>query len=927
MPTEMIVTSAPRGLFPGTYGFCAVACSRGMSETTMRSLESISGYRRVEGSVKPVVYSHYEYEISGVKTRILSRIADAGVDYSRRTNKLAHHLVLTDAETKALPSGPAALCAARGVFTETWRDSDPPRYLNERALNNPSAIDARSIPDGEWRRVAGDSGWAGALASTVKSRRPVALIVRPNQDVLILFREALALLPPDERWKATFSTFFTTAPPAARCQWKTLIVGACDVNVLVDSRALVLDLSGGRLGSVERFGDASLLVGDAKTLVDAARAGRAPAPTAPPTFNGRQTPSSFRPQSKDLGVFHANSRAKIDVYELAARDRNDASAAAEKARVAATANAPIEQTVRVESPFVETDDEDDAPKSAPVVLWALVSLLFGIVLSVGVAAGVMIAWKSPGNRATPEKRETKESQDRASSAEANVRTTSVEPIDENSDDAEKPEASGETDENATDEAEETDESATDEAGETDESATDKEGETDESATDKAGEKGSGADETNALETNEKASKETEEKESDVDESGAEKTDKNLPDAAVEEKKDGDGFGSENSSDEAKDITAEEKTDAFIVFERLKTKKELDAILKEINDIKESYTNKKDSKKSDEVSKLLSRIYYYGTGDGEKSRISNQLNKLWKELDGDKAKYDKALKEIENDYENVESSKFREKYSTFFDHYPALFETNDEKNSFIVKFDELKMKIPDVESEINSIAEITDQLEEDARQFFIERVKKNLKVEKNSKQITLNDRSVTAGFAEICYQRQNTENPLVNEITLQFSDESKIKFKTEKGDSKKATVEMRKDDEKPEKVKYQEYAEFAVLFDEDPKTEYKLRVCLILNKVKENEDGEIIKDGSVRIEISPPNENLRIERDYERIFEAVELRWIIDESNKDTKPDDNQPKITSEFVRLYRGNSQKPENKDDGNSPTGKQNKTPPEGIQ
>ena len=46
------------------------------------------------------------------------------------------------------------------------------------------------------------------------------LIIEPGLDVLPLFAEAIALLPPDRRWQATFSTYFTTLPAGATCNWR-----------------------------------------------------------------------------------------------------------------------------------------------------------------------------------------------------------------------------------------------------------------------------------------------------------------------------------------------------------------------------------------------------------------------------------------------------------------------------------------------------------------------------------------------------------------------------------------------------------------------------------------------------------------------------------------------------------------------------------
>jgi hypothetical protein len=47
MSQELIYTSAPRGLKPGTRGFCTVVSTQQMSQPLAERLESLSGYRHV----------------------------------------------------------------------------------------------------------------------------------------------------------------------------------------------------------------------------------------------------------------------------------------------------------------------------------------------------------------------------------------------------------------------------------------------------------------------------------------------------------------------------------------------------------------------------------------------------------------------------------------------------------------------------------------------------------------------------------------------------------------------------------------------------------------------------------------------------------------------------------------------------------------
>ena len=172
MAQELIYTSAPRGLKPGSRGFSTVGGTQGMASNLAERLESLSGYRHVyspqdpNAHLNPVVFSHLRITVGGRQYHVLSRICAAGVDYSQRSNKLAHHVVL-DA-TGLPPAGPAWLLAPEREFMRlTWHGE--PRILTE----------AVRVPQGDfpaavcrtWGQVTGDPGWGGWLAETAASAR------------------------------------------------------------------------------------------------------------------------------------------------------------------------------------------------------------------------------------------------------------------------------------------------------------------------------------------------------------------------------------------------------------------------------------------------------------------------------------------------------------------------------------------------------------------------------------------------------------------------------------------------------------------------------------------------------------------------------------------------------------------------------------
>lgn len=295
MTQEIIYTSAPRGLKPGSRGFCTVVSTSGLAKNLAERLEAISGYTHVflphdeHAALNPVVHSHLRLTVGGRAYHILSRIAAAGLDYTQRSNKLAHHVALDVGELPA--AGPAWLLGAPGFMQTTWEGE--PKILPR----------GRAVPSGEqppgichaWQKATGDAGWGGALAETAMTSpgRAAVIIFRPGMDLLPLLTESLALVPSNRRWQVTFSTYFTSLPPGTGCQWRCLLEGSVEAK---SARrlpgALVINLCeplgravGGQMVELARSGvparaAAATMLEAVEPVVLPASAG--PQPAAPP---------------------------------------------------------------------------------------------------------------------------------------------------------------------------------------------------------------------------------------------------------------------------------------------------------------------------------------------------------------------------------------------------------------------------------------------------------------------------------------------------------------------------------------------------------------------------------------------------------------------------------------------------------------------
>ena len=262
MAQELLFTSAPKGLKPGSSGPCIVQMSDSMPPLLMQRLEALSVYRVAVDGHEPIpALSHVLIDMNGMRRHVASRVAHVGTDHAGRPNRLAHHLVLHGEE---LGLGGPSWLVQQPVFKTEW--DGRVAYLEGEAW----------LPEGpaqpvhvcaNWKTVAGDAGWAGVVAEAAlaPSPKPVWIIHRRNAPVLALLDEIVSVIPQRERWKVTFSTHFTQPLPSAECTIRFCLAGTDAANAARHAEGVVLDLSSP--GRLERSGG----------LVAVARSGRAAA--------------------------------------------------------------------------------------------------------------------------------------------------------------------------------------------------------------------------------------------------------------------------------------------------------------------------------------------------------------------------------------------------------------------------------------------------------------------------------------------------------------------------------------------------------------------------------------------------------------------------------------------------------------------------
>ncbi len=199
MPLQLIFTSAPQGLAAGRSGFCTVARHREMPDRLAQLLESLG---TPHASATGETFTFRSVEAGGSRWLVLSRFVARGLDYTRRDNRLAHHLVFRPEETAVLPP-PAAIAYRWKGWKDEW--TEQARWLDGADRPIELAKDAPLTPATAWREETGTGSKAAWL---VKGSSPAAvcLLNAPSTArTLRLLAESSALLG-EGAWSAAFTT-------------------------------------------------------------------------------------------------------------------------------------------------------------------------------------------------------------------------------------------------------------------------------------------------------------------------------------------------------------------------------------------------------------------------------------------------------------------------------------------------------------------------------------------------------------------------------------------------------------------------------------------------------------------------------------------------------------------------------------------------
>jgi GTPase-associated protein 1, N-terminal domain type 2 len=229
MPQQLIYTSAPRGIVAGRSGHCTVARSALMREALMLQLEKFCYYQHLSlsGGQERPIFSCRIADIRGTRFHVLSRIQDAGLDFTGRTNFIAHHLVFTPEEIRHFPIPPVILRDWPG-WVKSWT-KEPQLLENEDWTALTALAGKTNVPAQTWQRITGDGVNGYGLLET-RTGSSFRVDDQTDETVLKLIAESLELSEVrDTRrdfrtaaWNYTFTTSMQEQDNPADFRWRCI---------------------------------------------------------------------------------------------------------------------------------------------------------------------------------------------------------------------------------------------------------------------------------------------------------------------------------------------------------------------------------------------------------------------------------------------------------------------------------------------------------------------------------------------------------------------------------------------------------------------------------------------------------------------------------------------------------------------------------
>jgi GTPase-associated protein 1, N-terminal domain type 2/Immunoglobulin domain len=200
-----------------------------MREAVMLQLERFCYYQHLSlsGGRERPIFACRIMDIRGARFHVLSRIQDAGLDFTGRTNFVAHHLVFTPDEIRRNALPPVILRDWPG-WVKSWTN-EPQLLENEDWSGLAALAGSTNVPAQTWQRVTGDAANGYGLLET---RAGASFLAddQPDETVLGLIAESMELLEVrDPRkdfrataWEYTFTTSMQEQDNPADFRWRCI---------------------------------------------------------------------------------------------------------------------------------------------------------------------------------------------------------------------------------------------------------------------------------------------------------------------------------------------------------------------------------------------------------------------------------------------------------------------------------------------------------------------------------------------------------------------------------------------------------------------------------------------------------------------------------------------------------------------------------
>lgn len=214
MAHQLIFSSAPRGYHPGASGYCTVAQSENMRSGLIHLLEQASVYAHRTSAPHPEIYSYRTVVLTGTAYRVISRILAAGLDFTGRTNFIAHHLVFESGESLGSNS-PAEILLYWNDWKDRW-DGEPETLPNISTIQVPKLFP----PAKNWQNLMGDSSKAASPYAFSGGCWWISERYQEKQ-ILTLMGESLRLNESEpELWSRSFTTYVGQILDPQQYNWK-----------------------------------------------------------------------------------------------------------------------------------------------------------------------------------------------------------------------------------------------------------------------------------------------------------------------------------------------------------------------------------------------------------------------------------------------------------------------------------------------------------------------------------------------------------------------------------------------------------------------------------------------------------------------------------------------------------------------------------